>query len=150
MASQTTAEGKMGKRQMVTDADDWRCIERIAGEWFFVNGLLEQQPNGKHDTIDMRLMIARLQNEYPRFGGLDDGRLAVMVCRILSEDYPTPTPAEALQRKVAAPVGAYLQIVRRQQVQAEADRLASLGQLTPVSWHDDDDTPAERTPCKSH
>ena len=127
----------MGKRQMVTDANDWRCIERIAGEWFFVNGLLEQQPNGKHDTIDMRLMIARLQTEYPRFDGLDDGSLAVMVCRILSEDYPTPTPAEALQRKVAAPVGAYLQIVRRQQVQAEADRLASLGQLPAAIWHDD-------------
>ena len=131
----------MGKRQMVTDAKDWACIEKIAGEWFFVNGLLEQQPNGKHDTIDMRLMIARLQNEYPRFDGLDDGSLAVMVCRILSEDYPTPTPTEALQRKVAAPVGAYLQIVRRQQLQAEADRLASLGQLTPVFWHDDADTP---------
>ena len=150
MASQTTVEGQMGKRQMVTDANDWRCIERIAGEWFFVNGLLEQQPNGKHDTIDMRLMIARLQTEYPRFGGLDAGSLAVMVCRILSEDYPTPTPAEALQRKVAAPVGAYLQIVRRQQVQAEADRLASLGQLTPVFWSDDADTPAEGTPCKRH
>ena len=150
MASQTTVEGQMGKRQMVTDANDWRCMERIAGEWLFGNGLLEQQPNGKHDTIDMRLMIARLQTEYPRFDGLDDGSLAVMGCRILSEDYPTPTPAEALQRKVAAPVGAYLQIVRRQQVQAEADRLASLGQLTPVFWSDDADTPAEGTPCKRH
>ena len=88
--------------------------------------------------------------EYPLYDGLDDGSLAVMVCRILSEDYPTPTPTEALQRKVAAPVGAYLQIVRRQQVQAEADRLASLGQLTPVFWSDDADTPAEGTPCKRH
>ena len=140
----------MGKRQMVTDANDWRCIERIAGEWFFVNGLLAEQPNGEHDTIDMRLMIARLQTEYPRLDGLDDGSLAVMVCRILSEDYPLPTPTEALQRKVGAPVGAYLQIVRRQQLQAEADRLASLGQLTPVFWRDDADTPAEGTPCKSH
>ena len=80
----------------------------------------------------------------------DDGTLAVMVCRILSEDYPTPTPTEALQRKVAAPVGAYLQIVRRQELQAEADRLANLGQLTPVFWSDDADTPAEGTPCKRH
>ena len=84
---------------------------------------------------------SRLQTEYPRFDGLDDGSLAVMVCRILSEDYPTPTPTEALQRKVAAPVGAYLQIVRRQELQAEADRLANLGQLTPVFWSDDADTP---------
>ena len=131
----------MSKRQPIVDAEDWKCIERIAGEWFFVNGLLAEQPNGEHDTIDMRLMIARLQTEYPRLDGLDDGSLAVMVCRILSEDYPLPTPTEALQRKVGAPVGAYLQIVRRQQLQAEADRLASLGQLTPVFWRDDADTP---------
>ena len=131
----------MGKRQMVTDADDWRCIERIAGEWFFVNGLLEEQPDEEHDTIDMRLMIARLQTEYPRLDGLDEGRLAVMVCRILSEDYPTLTPAEALQWKVWSPEGAFAHLLRRQRVQAEADRLASLGQLTPVFWRDDADTP---------
>ena len=131
----------MGKRQMVTDAKDWACIERITGEWFFANGFWAESPNGEYEPIDVRSMIALLQIEYPRFDGLDDGSLAMVFGRIWSEDCPPPTPTEALQQWVSTAEGAFAQVKWRQQLQAEADRLASLGQLTPVFWHDDADTP---------
>lgn len=133
----------MSRALPAVDSEDLKCIETIMWEWFVVNGLLGELPNEErreHDAISLRRMIVRLRIDYPRIGELRDGSLAMVFCRILFGNHPPPaTTTEALQRRVATPPGAFAQLERRQWVQREADRLASLGQLPPAIWHDDSD-----------
>lgn len=133
----------MSRQLPAEGTEDWKAIRAIMANWFFVNGLGGARPDDgiqTHERITFRRMIVRLRIDYPRLDEYRDGSLALVFWEALfGLQSPPATTTEALQRRVFTPAGAFAQIERRQWLQRDADRLATLGQLPPVLWHDDAD-----------
>ena len=131
----------MSRQLPAEGTEDWKAIRAIMANWFFVNGLGGARPDDgiqTHERITFRRMIVRLRIDYPRLDEYRDGSLALVFWQALfGLQSPPATTTEALQRRVFTPAGAFVQIERRQWLQREADRLASLGQLPAAIWHDD-------------